>query len=90
MKSVYERSLYQPAAIGAEIKPKYLEWLLLNEGISAVRKAYRKIVRIRPYCLEMHKMMIQLESLSLTSSKKWILYAHVVACKQFGRTHIGE
>lgn len=90
MYAIFERSLTQPAEVCAFMKPQFLEWLLLNDGIIAVRKMYKKLSKLRPHCLEMHKKMIQLESMTLTTSKKWILYAHTMSCKQFGRKDVGE
>lgn len=72
------------------MKPHYMEWLFSNEGISTVRKKYNKIMKRQPYCLALHKKMIELEDVSLTPSKRWILYAHTMACKQFGSRKIGE
>lgn len=90
MYAVFERSLTQPAEVGAIMKPQFLEWLLLNDGIVSVRKVYKKMSKLRPHCLEMHKKMIELETMSLTTSKKWIQYAHTMSCKQFGRGNVGE
>lgn len=90
MFAIFERSLTQPAEVCAFMKPQFLEWLCLNDGIVAVRKMYKKLTKVEPYCLEMHKKMIELESISLTTSRRWILYAHTMSCRQFGSRDVGE
>lgn len=75
--------------ISTELKPMYLEMLVLTNGIGAARKMYTSLCGMAPPCLEMHKKMSFLESIQPTLSLKHTRQCHLMACLQFGNQNIG-
>lgn len=86
IKALYEEGIVQDPEISLELRPQYIEWLLLTKNIKVARQEYEKIARYTPYCLELHKKMIELENgktgaLCLNAIRN----VHKLACQQFGK-----
>ncbi|XP_011629699.1 U3 small nucleolar RNA-associated protein 6 homolog [Pogonomyrmex barbatus] len=70
--------------IARDIKPEWLEWLVLTEGIRAARKAYDSLCLQPPTTLEFHKKMAMLELIQPEVSLKYMRRPYDMAILQFG------
>ncbi|XP_072754717.1 U3 small nucleolar RNA-associated protein 6 homolog [Anoplolepis gracilipes] len=72
--------------IARDIKPMWLEWLVLTEGIRAARKEYKKLLLQLPNSLEFYKKMATLEYIQSEVSLKHARHPCEKATQHFGRT----
>ncbi|XP_054263030.1 U3 small nucleolar RNA-associated protein 6 homolog [Macrosteles quadrilineatus] len=84
VEELFKKSWTQCREISQPLKPMYLEWLVLTQGIVVARKTYDNLCENSAPCLEMHKKMIYLESIQPSMSMKRIRHCHTIACAQFG------
>ncbi|XP_067211528.1 U3 small nucleolar RNA-associated protein 6 homolog [Linepithema humile] len=82
-EKIFEAAL-KHVRIAKEIKPIWLEWLVLTKGIRATRKAYENFCRHPPTSLEVHKKMAMLECLQPEASLEHMRRPHEMATLQFG------
>lgn len=90
MEEIFQKSWNQCPKISGPLKPMYLEWLVLSQGITFARRAYDAMCELPTPCLEMHKKMIYLESIQPTMNMKRIRQSYRAACDQFGSRDVGK
>ncbi|KAG8320343.1 U3 small nucleolar RNA-associated protein 6 homolog [Homalodisca vitripennis] len=84
IEEIFKKSWTQCPEISGPLKPMYLEWLVLTQGIAIARKMYDQMCEMPPPCLEMHKKMVYLESIQPTMNMRRIRQSYTIACAQFG------
>lgn len=87
VEKIFEAAL-KHVEIAKDIKPIWLEWLLLTKGIHATRKAYENFCRHPSTSLEVHKKMAMLECLQPETSLKHMRLPHEMATQQFGKDNV--
>ncbi|XP_070150082.1 U3 small nucleolar RNA-associated protein 6 homolog [Polyergus mexicanus] len=70
--------------IARDIRPIWLEWLVLTKGIRAAREEYEKLFLQPPNSLEFHKKMATLEYIQPKVSLKHARRPYEVATQHFG------
>lgn len=88
LQAIYEDGVKQPQSISNVLKPRYLNWLTLTKGIEAARQVYTRLSIEKPYCKEMHQMMIEMESIQPNRNYKASEKIHEIACQQFGKQDV--
>ncbi|XP_043248218.1 U3 small nucleolar RNA-associated protein 6 homolog [Colletes gigas] len=73
--------------IAQEIKPTYIEWLVLTKSIQAARKIYDDLCLQPPFSIELHKKMTELELMQPEISLKRTRRCHEMSTLQFGRSN---
>ncbi|KAL0128817.1 hypothetical protein PUN28_003891 [Cardiocondyla obscurior] len=80
----FEAALQSHPEIAKNIKPIWLEWLVLTKGICAARKAYKNLCLQPPTSLEFHKKMIALELVQPEIQSEHVQRPYEMATMQFG------
>ncbi|KAF6204346.1 hypothetical protein GE061_002687 [Apolygus lucorum] len=76
------------SCVSAEIKPMYLEWMVLSRGILDGRKLYNEIASSRPYSAGLHEKMIELENFQVKLNIKSLRQAHAFLTEHFGTNDV--
>ncbi|XP_012523269.1 U3 small nucleolar RNA-associated protein 6 homolog [Monomorium pharaonis] len=79
----FQAALAQPL-IARDIKPMWLEWLVLTKGIRAARKAYENLCIQSSTSMDFHKKMITLELVQPETQPKYVRQPYEMATQQFG------
>ncbi|XP_012267956.2 U3 small nucleolar RNA-associated protein 6 homolog [Athalia rosae] len=83
-EQVFQAALKEGPTIAKDIKPTYIEWLVLSKNIQAARKVYDNLCLQPPICLELHKKMAAIELMQPEISLKHARRPHEMATMQFG------
>ncbi|XP_078040892.1 U3 small nucleolar RNA-associated protein 6 homolog isoform X2 [Augochlora pura] len=86
-EEVFQAALLGHANVAQEIKPTYIEWLVLTKNIQAARKVYDDLCLQPPFSLEMHKKMTELELMQPEISLKRFRKCHDMSTLQFGKNN---
>ncbi|XP_034190619.1 U3 small nucleolar RNA-associated protein 6 homolog [Osmia lignaria lignaria] len=82
---IFQAALQGHSNVAQELKPVYLEWLVLSKSIQSTRKVYDSLCLQPPFCLELHKKMIELELMQPNILLKNIRKCHEMSTLQFGK-----
>lgn len=80
----FRAALKADSLIAVDIKPVWLEWLVLTKGIHAAREAYEQLCLQPPNSLEFHKKMAALEYVQPEPSIKHARRPYLAATQFFG------
>lgn len=74
------------------IRPCYLEWCLLHNGILAARELFNELKDIDPKCKDLYKCMISYEKTQTAAITKigTIRKLYNDACNTFGTKDVGK
>lgn len=87
VKEIFEGGVHSShECISSQLKPMYLEWLALTNGMSAARKMYDSLYSIPPFCAQLHVKMAEIEIMRPSLALKRIRNVYEAACRQFGTT----
>ncbi|XP_033333079.2 U3 small nucleolar RNA-associated protein 6 homolog isoform X1 [Megalopta genalis] len=86
-EEVFQAALRGHPSVAQEIKPTYLEWLVLTKSIQAARKVYDELCLQPPFSIEMHKKMAELELMQPEMSLKCFRKCHDMTTLQFGKNN---
>ncbi|XP_076248353.1 U3 small nucleolar RNA-associated protein 6 homolog [Calliopsis andreniformis] len=86
-EEVFQAALQGHPNVGQQIRPTYIEWLVLTKGIQAARKSYDSFCLQPPFSLDLHKKMMELELIQPEISLKNIRRCHEMAALQFGKNN---
>nr|XP_003705650.1 PREDICTED: U3 small nucleolar RNA-associated protein 6 homolog [Megachile rotundata] len=86
-EEIFQAALQGHSSIAQELKPTYMEWLVLTKSIQAARKIYDSLCLQPPFCLELHKKMIELELMQPNILLKNIRKCYDMSTLQFGRNN---
>ncbi|XP_027843595.2 U3 small nucleolar RNA-associated protein 6 homolog [Aphis gossypii] len=76
--------------VNCVIRPEYLEWNVLHNGILSTRELFNKLKDVKPECKQLYKSMItfELTQNSGISKLSFIRKLHNILCNSFGDTDI--
>ncbi|TGZ43802.1 U3 small nucleolar RNA-associated protein 6 homolog [Temnothorax longispinosus] len=80
----FQAALRSHPLIARDIKPMWLEWLVLTKGIRAARKAYNSLCLQLPASLKFHEKMIALELIQPDTLPEHVRRPYEIATQQFG------
>lgn len=86
-EEIFQAALQGHSSIAQELKPTYMEWLVLTKSIQAARKIYDSLCLQPPFCLELHKKMIELELMQPNILLKNVRKCYEMSTLQFGRNN---
>lgn len=72
--------------VSLALRPMFIDWLSLNRNLKYTRSEYEKLANKLPYCLDLHKKMIDVEMTRFNPHIGIIRDIHKTACRQFGAT----
>ena len=84
-EETFEAALQAHPNVAQEIKPTYIEWLVLTKNIQAARKVYDSLCLQPPFSLDLHKKMAELELIQPEISLKHARRCHEMSTLQFGK-----
>ncbi|KZC08369.1 PREDICTED: U3 small nucleolar RNA-associated protein 6 homolog [Dufourea novaeangliae] len=85
-EEIFQAALQGHPNIAQEIKPTYIEWLVLTKSIQAARKVYNNLCLQPPFSIEFHRKMTELELMQPELSLKYIRKCQEMSTLQFGKT----
>ncbi|KMQ92686.1 u3 small nucleolar rna-associated protein 6-like protein [Lasius niger] len=80
----FQAALKAHPLIAQDIKPVWLEWLVLTKGIHVAREAYKQLCLQPPNSLEFHKKMATLEYVQPEASVEHARHPYRMATQHFG------
>ncbi|XP_015589192.1 U3 small nucleolar RNA-associated protein 6 homolog [Cephus cinctus] len=86
-EEVFQAAMQGEPAIARDMKPTYVEWLVLTKNIQTARQVYDNLCLQPPSCLELHKKMAAMELMQPEISLKNARRPHEMATLQFGKSH---
>lgn len=86
IEETFKAGIQNKGNVAQMLKPLYLEWLVLNKGITEARKIFETSELQNPPCLEVFKMMGALEINQPECSHKHVRRCHELACSYFGKS----
>ncbi|XP_017885993.1 U3 small nucleolar RNA-associated protein 6 homolog [Ceratina calcarata] len=86
-EQVFQAAMQAHPNIAQEIKPTYIEWLVLTKNIQTARKVYDNICLQPPFSLELHRKMIELELVQPEISAKHVRKCNEMSILQFGKNN---
>ncbi|XP_015518125.1 U3 small nucleolar RNA-associated protein 6 homolog [Neodiprion lecontei] len=86
-EQIFQAALQEGPTIAKDMKPTYIEWLVLTKSIQVARKVYDNLCLQPPPCLELHKKMAAIEMMQPEVSLKHARRPHEMATLQFGKTN---
>lgn len=85
IKQTFEEGISRlESEISLHLQPQYIEWLSIVRSIKIARQEYEKLSNRPPFCLDLHKKMMELELARFTPNIEIIRNIHKTACQQFG------
>ncbi|XP_076649775.1 U3 small nucleolar RNA-associated protein 6 homolog isoform X2 [Halictus rubicundus] len=84
-EEVFQAALQGHPNVAQEIKPIYIEWLILTKSIQATRKVYDNLCLQPPFSIKMHKKMAELELMQPEISLKHLRKCNDMSTLQFGK-----
>ncbi|CAK9829319.1 U3 small nucleolar RNA-associated protein 6 homolog [Anthophora retusa] len=88
-EQIFQAALQAHLSVAQEIKPTYIEWLVLTKSIQAARNVYDDICLQPPFSLELHRKMMELELMQPEVSLKHIRKCNEMSTLQFGKNNTG-
>lgn len=78
--------------ISSVIRPQYLEWSILHNGVLVARELFTELKTIKPECKQLYTSMISFERSQSSSITKigTIRKLYNDACNTFGQKDIGN
>ncbi|KAG7211944.1 hypothetical protein KM043_011153 [Ampulex compressa] len=86
-EEVFQAALQAHPTIAQDIKPMYIEWLVLAKNIQAAEKMYDSLCLQPPFSLALHKKMAALEVMQPEISLKNARRPHEMSTLQFGKSN---
>ncbi|XP_076230226.1 U3 small nucleolar RNA-associated protein 6 homolog isoform X2 [Nomia melanderi] len=86
-EEIFQAALQGHPNVAQEIKPTYIEWLVLTKSIQTARKAYDNLCLQPPFSIEMHKKMMELEFMQPEMSLKHLRKCNEMSTLQFGKSN---
>ncbi|KAK2586790.1 hypothetical protein KPH14_011815 [Odynerus spinipes] len=87
-EEIFQAAMQGHPDIAKDMKPSYIEWLILTKNIQAARKVYDSLCLQPPTCLELHKRMAELELMQPEVVQKYARHPHEMATLQFGKNNV--
>ncbi|XP_015119461.1 U3 small nucleolar RNA-associated protein 6 homolog [Diachasma alloeum] len=84
---IFVEAMKSDVEISKEMKPAYIEWLVLTKGIEAARQQYNELAIQPPTCLELHKKMLELEMIQPKICKQSARKPHELATLHYGKSN---
>jgi hypothetical protein len=87
-----EGARYPFEEVNTFIRPQYLEWCVLHNGILATRELFNELKDIEPECRQLYSSMIRFEKSQSSSITKisTIRKLYNDACNTFGKKDVGK
>ncbi|XP_035731894.1 U3 small nucleolar RNA-associated protein 6 homolog [Vespa mandarinia] len=86
-EEIFQAAVQEHPNISKDMKPSYIEWLVLTKSIQIARKMYDSLCLQPPMCLELHKKMAELELIQPEVVLKYARRPHEMAALQFGKNN---
>ncbi|XP_076285803.1 U3 small nucleolar RNA-associated protein 6 homolog isoform X2 [Lasioglossum baleicum] len=86
-EEVFQAALQGHPSVAQEMKPTYIEWLILTKSIQATRKVYDRLYLQPPFSIKMHKKMAELELMQPEISLKHLRKCYDMSTLQFGKNN---
>lgn len=74
----------------SEIRPKYLEWYIMNKDIIAGRKLFNYLKNMEPPCKSVYMSMISFEKMQINLKPKRLRKLYDEVCCKFGKDDVGK
>ncbi|XP_058452515.1 U3 small nucleolar RNA-associated protein 6 homolog [Malaya genurostris] len=87
LEQVFREAIRQPTTISTHFQPLFLNYLVVTKNIDAARKEYREMLRNCVPCLELHRKMIELESIQMQPNLNQLRMVHENATQYFGQSN---
>ncbi|XP_015177794.1 PREDICTED: U3 small nucleolar RNA-associated protein 6 homolog [Polistes dominula] len=87
IEEIFQAAVQEPLEISKDMKPSYIEWVVLTKSIQAARKIYESLCLQPPMCLELHQKMADLELMQPEIVLKHARRPYEMATLQFGKTN---
>lgn len=88
-RSIFEQGIASSyLEISLPLRPQYVEWLSTQRNLKFARTEYEKMAQSPPFCLELHKKMIELELSRFNPSIPIVRNIFKRACQQFGKEKV--
>lgn len=88
IEEIFQAAMQAHPDIAKDMKPSYIEWLVLTKSIQSARKIYDSLCLQPPTCLELHKKMAELELMQPEVVQKYARRPHEMAVLQFGQNNV--
>lgn len=87
-----EGAHYPFEEINLVIRPEYLEWCVLHNGILAARELFNELKDVDPKCKQLYTSMIRFEKSQSSSITKigTVRKLYNDACNTFGKKDVGK
>ncbi|KAF7402853.1 hypothetical protein HZH66_005120 [Vespula vulgaris] len=86
-EEIFQAAVQEHPNISKDMKPSYIEWLVLTKSIQTARKMYDSLCLQPPMCLELHQKMAELELIQPEIVLKYARRPHEMAALQFGKNN---
>ncbi|KAI4494977.1 hypothetical protein M0804_001178 [Polistes exclamans] len=87
IEEIFQAAVQEHLEISKDMKPSYIEWVVLTKSIQAARKIYDSLCLQPPICLELHQKMADLELMQPEIVLKYARRPYEMATLQFGKTN---
>lgn len=84
IECIYKDAVKQTKEVSNVMKPEYIQWLALSQGIVEARQAYNLYAEEEPYCKDLHATMAKIESAEMDLDVDRMEHICTLATKQFG------
>ncbi|XP_033211584.1 U3 small nucleolar RNA-associated protein 6 homolog [Belonocnema kinseyi] len=84
----FQTAILGPPHVAKDMKTTYLEWAVLSKNIHETRDIYSRISLQPPYCIELHKKMIEIEIMQPETNVGKVRECFEIAILQFGGTNM--
>lgn len=81
IQNYFLKGIRESDKISLALRPQYLQWLRLTKSIVDIRKAYTELSQMRPFCKDLHMIMLNIES--VLSDFNRMEKIHKTLCEQF-------
>ncbi|XP_026817863.1 U3 small nucleolar RNA-associated protein 6 homolog [Rhopalosiphum maidis] len=91
LQQLYQEGSYYPfPEVNCIVRPEYLEWNVVHNGILSTRELFNKLKNVEPECKQLYKSMISFELTQNAGIAKLgsIRKLHNTLCNSFGATDI--
>lgn len=86
-EEIFQAALKGHPNIAQELKPTYIEWIVLTKSIQTARNVYDSLCLQPPFSTELHKKMAALELMQPEISLKNARRPHEMSTVQFGKNN---
>ncbi|XP_066601747.1 U3 small nucleolar RNA-associated protein 6 homolog isoform X2 [Prorops nasuta] len=88
VEDIFKAALQAELNIAKEIKPIYIEWLVLSKNIHEARKVYECLAKNPPFSLELHTKMAEIELMQPEISLNNARLPYEMSILQFGKINV--